>query len=396
MSDLQEYPNAVPVYDGAAPHHKRAAGRRWLTVVLIVLIVLLAGAAIYLLRRKPKAPAPSPPAPVTVAVAARRDMPVRLTATGTVTALNAVDLKARVDGQLQKLNYVEGQEVASGTLLAQLDPRPLRATLQQAQATLQKDQATLVNLKLDAERYDKLATIGAGTTQNRDSSKAALAAQLGTLAADQAQVDTARLQLDYATIKAPFSGRLGLRQVDVGAMVHASDTTGLVTLTQIAPITVLFSVPQERLGELATQQRKAPLAVAVNDASGGQALATGQLVFIDSQVDASTAQIKLKAAFPNTDRALWPGQLVTAELLLRTDRNVVALPSRAIQNGQNGSFVFVLRPDHTVIARAVTAGTSAAGYTTIKAGVSAGETVVLDGQSRIADGKPVTATISKE
>lgn len=370
--------------------HKSAGARRsrWLLAALIA--VLAAGGA-YALRKPAALPAARAAIPVHLGVAERRDMPVWLSSVGTVTALNAVDLKTRIDGQLQKIAFTEGQEVAAGTLLAQIDPRPLRAALQQAQATLQKDTASVTSLRLDAQRYAKLAEIGAGSTQSRDTSQAQLATQLGAVAADQAQVETARLQLDYATIRAPFGGRLGMRQADVGAMVKAADATGLVTLTQIAPITVLFSVPQESLGELAAQQARAPLAVTVADASGGKALAAGQLAFIDSQVDAATGQIRLKAGFANAGRTLWPGQLVTARLLLRTEHGVIALPSRAIMTGQDGNFVYVAGPDHQVSVRKVATGASDGAYTAIASGLQGGEQVVLDGQSRLAQGTLVKA-----
>ncbi|HEV7814804.1 MAG TPA: efflux RND transporter periplasmic adaptor subunit [Janthinobacterium sp.] len=362
--------------------------RNWIALALVA--AAAAGAA-YALRAKPAAPTAAAAVPVTVGLAALRDMPVWLSAVGTVTALNTVDLKVRVDGQLQKIAFVEGQEVAAGATLAQIDPRPLKALLLQAEATLQKDQATLANLKLDAARYGQLAEIGAGTTQSRDASKSQLAAQQASVAADAAAVETARLQLEYTTIKAPFGGRLGMREADAGAMVHASDTTGLVTLTQIEPITVLFSLPQDKLGALAAEQRKAALAVTAGDASGGRQLADGKLVFIDNQVDQSTGQIRLKASFANADRALWPGQLVTARLLLRTERGAVALPSRAILSGQNGNFVYVLNADNHVAPRDISAGTVAGGYTAVTAGLAAGERVVLDGQSRLAQGTLVAA-----
>lgn len=372
-------------------HSSTGAGAwrgRWL---LAALIAALAAGGAYALHKPAPAPAARAAIPVHLGVAERRDMPVWLSSVGTVTALNVVDIKTRIDGQLQKIAFAEGQEVAPGALLAQIDPRPLRAALQQAQATLQKDAASVASLRLDAQRYAKLAEIGAGSTQSRDTSQAQLAAQLGAVAADQAQVETARLQLDYATIRAPFGGRLGMRQADVGAMVKAADAAGLVTLTQIAPITVLFSLPQENLGELVQQQARAPLAVAVADASGGKPLADGRLAFIDSQVDAATGQIKLKAGFANADRALWPGQLVTARLLLRTDHGVVALPSRAIMTGQDGNFVYVTGPDHKASVRKVATGASDGAYTTVTAGLQGGEQVVLDGQSRLAQGTPVTA-----
>lgn len=340
-------------------------------------------------------PVPKPAAPgavpVNVGMATRRDLPIWLSAVGTVQPLNTVDVKVRVDGQLQRVAFTEGQEIHAGALLAQIDARPFQAQLRQVEANRQKDQALLDNTRVDVARYSKLAEVGAATTQNLDTSKAQLAAQQAALAADLAQVEAARLQLGYVTIAAPISGRAGMRTVDVGAMVHASDATGLVTITQMQPITVLFSLPQDALSDILNEQGKSALPVTIDSRNGGRTLAQGRLVFIDSQVDQSNGQIRLKAAFGNENRALWPGQLTTARLLLRTERDVTVVPSRAIGSGQNGNYVYVVKPDQTVSVRAVATGTSVAGFTEIKAGLQPQEQIVFDGQSRLGEGTRIKA-----
>jgi multidrug efflux system membrane fusion protein len=328
--------------------------------------------------------------PVIVGAVATRDLPVWLSGIGTVTPLNAVDVKVRVDGQLQSVAFTEGQEVTAGQVLAQIDPRPYQATLAQAEANRQRDLATFAGTEQEVARAGKLMKAGAGTSQNFDTVKAQQAALRATLQADQAAIDAARLNLSFTRVVAPLAGRVGMRQTDRGSIVHASDATGLVTVTQMAPIAVLFSLPQDELGAVMDGQRRGELPVAVDSRDGTRHIADGRLVFINSSVDQGNGEIQMKAVFANTDRLLWPGEFVSARVLVRTDRNAVVVPAQAVQTGQNGLYVYVVKPDKTVAPQPVTAGPTVAGLTEIRSGLTARQLVVLDGQSRLAPGIRVT------
>ncbi len=333
----------------------------------------------------------APAVPVATALAKRRDLDLWLQAIGTVTPINVVAMKTRVGGQLQRVDFVEGQTVRQGDLLAQLDPRPYRALLAQAEATAAKDQALAASGRVEQARAAKLASLGAGATQLADTLKAQRDAADATVAADQALVDTARLNLDFTAIRAPIDGRVGLRAVDPGSIVQAGDPTGLVTITQMAPIAVLFSLPQTDLSDILAGQAVAPLPVVVHDTRATRRLATGTLVFVDSKVDQATGQIRLKAAFRNADRALWPGELVTARLKLRTVRQAVTVPETAVLTGQDGPYVYVADASSRAEVRAVRLGPAADGVVVVSSGVAAGETVVTAGQSRLVAGTPISA-----
>jgi multidrug efflux system membrane fusion protein len=330
-----------------------------------------------------------PAVPVTVAAVTMRDVPVWLSGIGTVTPLNAVDLKVRVDGQLQNIFFTEGQEVVAGQLLAKIDPRPYQATLAQADANRRRDLAQLTNARQEVVRASKLASAGAGTSQNLDAMRAQVAALQATLDADQANIDAAKLNLDFTDVTSPLAGRVGMRNADPGAIVHANDAIGLVTVTQIVPIAVLFSLPQDDLPAVMEAQRHDELVVAVDTRDGTRHIANGKLVFISNTVDQTTGQIQMKAVFANTDRVLWPGQFVSARLLLRTDRNATVVPAQAVQTGQSGLYVYVVKPDNTVVAQDVKAGPTVQGYTKIIDGLSTHQTVVVSGQTRVAPGRLV-------
>ncbi|MGX7876987.1 efflux RND transporter periplasmic adaptor subunit [Mesorhizobium sp. ORM6] len=332
------------------------------------------------------------PIPVTAAFAAVRDLPIARTGLGTVLPLNQVDVKARVDGQIQRTFFSEGQEVKAGDVLAQIDPRVYSAQLAQAQATLQKDVALLANARADEGRATKLTQSGAGTTQSADTARAQVAVMQATVDGDQAAVDTAKLNLSYATIVAPISGRVGLKQVNEGALVHANDATGIVTITQIQPISVQFSLPQDDLPDLLAGQQSAPLPVAVGTRDLSKHLADGSLRVIDSQVDTTTGMVKLKAEFNNQDQALWPGELVTAQVTERIDRNALVVPSIAVQSGQKGPYIFVVAPNKTVKVAQVTVGQTVGDLTALKSGIAKGDNVVVSGQSRLTDGTSMQVT----
>ncbi len=303
--------------------------------------------------------------------------------------INVVTVKVRADGQLDRVAFTEGQDVQAGEVLAQIDPRPFQAQLNQALANQAKDQAQLANARLDLGRASKLATLGAGTSQNADTLKAQVAELEATVQADEAMVETARLNLGFCTVTSPLTGRVGMRLVDPGAIVHASDPNGLVTVTQMQPISVLFSLPQDDLAEVLAGQARGELPVAVDARDGGRHLADGKLVFIDSQVDPANGQVRLKANFANADRSLWPGTFVTARVKVRTDHAATVVPDRSVLRGENGPYVYVVRADHTVAVEEVKPGPSTDGFTEILSGVQPGQSIVLDGQSRLAPGVKV-------
>ncbi len=365
--------------------------------VRLLLLLLLAAGGVALCRlaartgHQSNAAADLTPVPVTVATVTARDMPIWLSGIGSVQPINAVTVKVRVDGQLERVLFTEGQEVRAGDVLAEIDPRPYQAQLDQAVANKARDQAQLANARIDLGRANKLATLGAGTSQNADTLKAQVTQLEATVQADQAMVDTARLNLEFCTIKSPLDGRVGMRLVDPGAIVHASDPNGLFTVTQMQPISVLFSLPQDDLPDVLAGQAKGELPVAVFTRDGSRHLADGRLVFVDSQVDQTNGQVRLKANFANTDRSLWPGAFVTARVKVRTDHAATVVPDRAVQRGESGAYVYLLQANQTVAVRQVKPGPTAEGFTDILSGLKPGETIVVDGQSRLAPGVKVDA-----
>jgi membrane fusion protein, multidrug efflux system len=373
----------------------RGSATKVLLRLTVALFVLGGGAAAWRLglptgRSRTAVPSGVAPVPVIAGAAFTRDLPVWLSGIGTVTPLNLVDVKVRIDGQLQSVTFTEGQDVTAGQVLAQIDPRPYQATLAQAEANRRRDQAQFASAHQEVARASKLANAGAGTSQSLDTVKAQEAALQATLDADLAAIDSARLNLDFTRITSPLAGRVGMRQSDPGSIVHASDPAGLVTVTQMAPIAVLFSLPQDELEAVTNGQRAGELPVAVDSRDGSKHIADGRLVFINSSVDQTNGEIQLKAVFSNADRILWPGEFVSARVLVRTDRNATVVPAQAVQTGQNGQYVYVLRPDDTVAVQIVTVGATVTGFTEIRAGLVPGQRVILDGHSRLAPGSHVT------
>jgi multidrug efflux system membrane fusion protein len=330
--------------------------------------------------------------PVGVATAQRRDVPVYLKGLGNVTASNTVSLKSRVDGQLSQVNFREGQNVNKGDLLAVIDPRPFQVALDQAQANLYRDQAQLKDARLNYERFKSLLDeSGAISRQQVDTQKAAADQLEGAVRADQAQIDNAKLNLVYSHITSPIKGRIGLRLVDVGNMVHAADTSPLLVITQLQPIAVIFTLPQENLPTVARHLHQGPLPVEAYSSDDQTKLATGTLLTIDNQIDQTTGTGRLKAMFNNSDNVLWPNQFVNVRLLLETHRDAIVVPSAAIQNGPQGSYVFVVKADKTVEVRPVTVSFTQNNAASIASGLNPGDVVVMDGQDKLQAGSKVDA-----
>ncbi|MDY7567919.1 efflux RND transporter periplasmic adaptor subunit [Pseudomonas sp. RTC3] len=333
--------------------------------------------------------------PVLMQQVQQQDLPIWLEAIGNVQPLNSVNVRVRVDGELQKVLFAEGQMVTEGSQLAQIDPRVYQAQVAQAVALVAKDQAQLANLRVNLDRAIKLAQAKAGPTQDVDTFRAQLAAQQATVQADQAVLDNARLQLSFTHVMAPLTGRTGQRLLDVGSIAHGAEASGLVTITQMNPISVAFSVSQDDLPEILEENGRQALQVVAVTRDGKKQIATGHLSFIDSQVSAASGQIQLKAEFDNAQSQLWPGQLVSARLLLHTQRGATVVPATAVQQGQKGSFVYVVNADQRVEPRQVDASSVVADQQWIRQGLALGETVVVQGQSRIAPGIRVAAIKSE-
>jgi multidrug efflux system membrane fusion protein len=361
-------------------------------VILVVLAALVGVAYVYWPATKPAGLHASGGAvPVRVAKVTQQDLPIWLDAIGNVQALNTVNVRVRVDGELQKVLFEEGQTVKAGALLGQVDPRVYQAQVDQAKALVAKDQAQLASLKVNLDRAVNLANAKAGPTQDVDTYRASVAAQVASVQADQAALDNARLQLEFTQVRAPIDGRTGQRLLDVGSIAHGAEATGLVTITQMNPITVAFAVSQDQLPEILEENTKGqPLQVLALRRDGSKTLASGKLSFIDSQVAASSGQIQLKAQFDNSQSQLWPGELVSARLLVNTQRGVTVVPVNAVQLGRDGNFVYVLGSDDKVQVRPVKAQQVVDGMQWITSGLQPGETVVTQGQSRIASGVKVT------
>lgn len=331
-----------------------------------------------------------PAVPVQVAKAITTDMPVYLTALGTVTALQTVAVHTRVDGQLIRVNFKEGQLVHAGDLLAEIDPRPFQVQLTQAQGQLARDEAALKNAQLDLERYQTLFAQDAVAKQQLDTQAATVSQAQGTIVSDQGQVAAADLNVTYAHVTSPITGRVGLRLVDPGNIVHASDQNGIVMITKRQPIAVVFTIPEDNLPAVLERQRQSQtLSVAAYDRDMTTKLADGSLSSIDSQIDTSTGTIKLKAVFANQGEPLFPNQFVNARLLINTIKNAVVVPSVAIQRGPQDSFVYVVKADETVETRTVDVQLAEADRSAIKSGLAAGETVVTDGLDKLQPGSKV-------
>jgi membrane fusion protein, multidrug efflux system len=370
----------------------------WLIGCLVVIFIFL---GVYLLRARSGDAQPAlnnrrsgsraQAVPVLTAKAQAGAINDYLTGLGTVTPLSTVTVKSRVDGQLIRVLYREGQIVRAGELLAEIDPRPFQVQLDQAEGVLARDQALLTNAQADLERYKTLFAQDSVPKQQLDTQQSLVRQYEAALRSDQAQVDNAKLQLVYCRISAPSSGRVGLRLIDAGNMVHASDANGLVVITQLQPITVLFTIPEVSLPPvMAKLKAGARLAVEAYDQERKQKLATGILLTIDNQIDPTTGTVKLKAEFDNADGALFPNQFVNARLLVNTIENAILIPNAAIQHSPRSAYVYVVKPDNSVEARNVEVKLTEGDKTAIASGLASGETVVIDGIDKLQPGANVS------
>lgn len=329
--------------------------------------------------------APPPLVPVTATTAAPRDMPVFDTGLGTVQAINTVNVKTRVDGEIMRAYFTQGQEVQQGDRLFLIDPRPYQATLDQAVANQQKDAAQLAGAQRDLERYGKLVGSGYQTRQSFEDQQATVAQLQAAIQADKAAIEQARLNLEYTSITAPLTGRTGARLVDPGNYVQTGTGTPLVSITQLQPIFVSFTLPAKDLDAIRQGQAAHPLEVEAFATGDGRLIARGTLDFIDNHIDDSTGTIALKGRFANSDEALWPGEFVDVRLVLSVRKNAVTVPAETVMAGPNGDYVYVIRPDETVLRRGVEVASRQDGMAVIATGLAAGERVVLAGQYRLAN-----------
>jgi multidrug efflux system membrane fusion protein len=328
--------------------------------------------------------------PVGVASVQKRDMPVYLVGLGSVTPLYSVNLKTRVDGQLVRVNFKEGQFVHKGDQLALIDPRPFQVALSQAQAQKFKDEAQLRDARLNYQRYKDLLQQSGAMSQQQVDTQLAMADQLeGAVRADQAAIDNAKLQLTYCHITAPIDGRVGLRLVDPGNMVHAADANPLLVITQLQPITAVFTLPEDQLPTVAQHMKKGTLRVDAYSRDDQTKITSGTLLTIDNQIDPTTGTGRLKAEFKNPGNELWPNQFVNIHLLLQTLKNSLVIPAAAIQRGPQGTYVYVVKLDKTVEVRPVTIAISQNNLTSVATGLAANETVVTDGQDKLQAGSKV-------
>ncbi|HZQ23488.1 MAG TPA: MdtA/MuxA family multidrug efflux RND transporter periplasmic adaptor subunit [Terriglobales bacterium] len=363
----------------------------WLAALLLITLSWSVGCSGGSGTRPTSARAAGPQAiPVGVATTQQRDFPVYLTGLGSVTAYKTVSVKSRVDGQLVQVNFKEGQNVNQGQLLALIDPRPYEVALSQAQAQLFKDQASLRDAQLNYQRYkDLLQQSGAMSQQQVDTQKATADQFEGAVRSDQAAIDNAKLNLAYCHITAPIGGRVGIRLVDPGNMVHASDTNPMLVITQLQPVAVLFTLPEDQLPSVSQHMARGALQVDAYSRDDQTRLATGQLLTIDNQIDQTTGTGRLKAIFDNHENSLWPNQFVNVRLLLEIRKNSTIVPAAAIQRGPQGSFVYAVKADKTVQVRPVTVAMTEGNSTAVSAGLSPGDIVVTDGQDKLQAGTKV-------
>jgi membrane fusion protein, multidrug efflux system len=339
---------------------------------------------------QPQQDAPPPAVPVTATAAVRKDMPLEVSVIGTVEAYSTVAVRAQMTGELTSVNFQQGDDVRAGQELFTLDRRPLEAAMQQAAANLERDSAQAANAKVIVQRYEELVQRGIVAREQRDTARATVAALEGTLAADRAALENAKVQLQYATIRAPISGRTGALMVSVGNLVRANDQTPLVVINQVTPIYVSFAFPEALLSDLRRYRAQGSLRVEASLTSGDGSRAVGRITFVDNAVDQTTGTIKIKGTFPNEDRWLWPGQFVNVVVRLATESAAIVVPSIAVQTGPSGDYVFLVKADETVELRPITVARVAGTESVIRDGLAAGDRVVTDGHLRLVPGSRVS------
>jgi membrane fusion protein, multidrug efflux system len=367
---------------------KGRKSRRVLFVAVGLAVVAVAGAAVVsrLIPSGPAHAAAPPSVPVVATTAAQRDVPIYYDALGTVMALNTVAIHAQVNGQIVSINFRQGQDVRQGDVLAKIDPAPFKAALDQAVAKKSEDQAQLIDAEKDLTRFKTLVARDVETQQNVDAQQAKADALKATIDADQAAIEAAQTQLNFATITAPIDGVVGFRQVDIGNIIHTSDPNPLTVLTQIKPCDAIFTLPQGDLGPVREAMLRGTVQVLAFDQDDVHQLAQGRLLLIDNQIDQSTSTIRLKAEFPNEDKRLWPGEFIHIRILITTRKDAVTVPPIAIQRGPDGLYVWVIKPNNTVQQRPVDAQTVSNQITIVSKGLTVGERIVVDGQSRLDEG----------
>jgi multidrug efflux system membrane fusion protein len=384
------------ISDKMSSYQKRSAqfarkNWKWLLAVSVVIVVVIICFVAGVFDSKSAKPTGLRSTSVVTAAAKKGDLNIYITGLGSVLPLNTVSVKSRVDGQLMKVNFTEGQFVVAGYLLAEIDPRPFEAALTQATGQYARDQALLDNARLDVKRYRVLIEQDSIAKQQLDTQEALVRQYEGTVKIDQGIVDNAKLQLAYCRIKAPISGRIGLRQVDSGNIIHASDANGLAVITQLQPITVLFSIPEDNVPAVVAKLRAGKrIVVDAYDRAQSQKITTGYLLTIDNQIDPTTGTVKLKAMFQNSRTELFPNQFVNAKLLLDTKKDAIIIPQAAIQRGQKGiTFVYVVKPDQTATVRPLRLGPAEGDDVSVEEGLTAGELVVVEGADKLREGGKV-------
>ena len=379
-------------------HRIRRAARQGSSIFALILLVVAAGAGgVYWMRHgseKPAAAAPAP-IPISVAVAARQDVPIYAGGLGTVQALNTVPVHSQVDGKLIQVLFTEGQHMKAGDALAKIDPRLFQAALDQATAKKSQDEAQLVSAQKDLVRFTTLAVKSFETQQNVDQQQAKVDGFKAAIAADKAAIESAQTQLDYTTITAPIDGRVGFRQVDVGNIVHASDTTPLVVLTQTQPATVIFTLPESFLDDVRDAMMRGPVEVTAYDQNNVRMLGTGKILLIDAIIDQATATIRLKALFPNTDEKLWPGEFVNVRVLIDTQHDVIAIPASAVQRGPNGFYAWAITGGNKAEMTPLKTGATTNDITIVSSGVREGDRLAIEGQYKLQPDSVVTVTPSR-
>ena len=390
-------PETIPeIIAPMKPSAKRPILSRW-WFWLILLCLIAAAFALWKKQQttispsatKPGSKAASLPTPVIVTEARKGDMNLYLAGLGSVTPLNNVTVRSRIDGQLMEVHFREGQNVKKGSLLAVIDPRPFQVLLTQAEGQMARDLELLKNARMDLERYRALWKQDSIPRQQLDTQEALVRQNEGAVKIDQGQIDSAKLQLTYSRITAPISGRIGLRLVDPGNMVHAADAGGLLTITQVQPMGVVFPLPEDNLPQVMRKMKGGRLSVEAFDREMKLKLASGELATLDNQIDPTTGTVKLKAVFANRDNELFPNQFVNVRLLLDVKKDAIIVPSAAIQKNPQGAFVYVVNPDKTVSMKQIQTGISQGGETLVVGGLDVGEKVVVDGAERLRDGSKV-------